>query len=84
MGREPIDPKIWQVARGLSAETGPATEVGGLGVLGGRIYAVPGGTLWGRDSTGGGEMRDVRTQRNSAESWPKVVIIVLNWNGWLG
>ena len=27
-------------------------------------------------------MRDVRTQKNSSESWPKVAIIVLNRNYW--
>ena len=70
-----------QKGREAARESLETQEGGRSGVRGGRIYAVPGRTLWGRDSTGGKEM-DVRAQKNSAERWPKVVIILLNCNGW--
>jgi len=62
----------------------------GAGFSGGRIWAVQGERSWGRTCTDSYEMRrsvmesqeNIKLKQQEPKTWPKVAIIVLNWNGW--
>ena len=58
-------------------------KVGGPGLLDGRISAVSGKRPWRRDSAGGNKMgKEMTQQTGSSKKWPRVAIIILNYNGW--
>jgi len=78
-------PSCWFAKEGNSTN-----EAGRVGILAGRARAMPAERCRGRDYTnshkmkgiGMGNYQAIQNQQPAPKVWPKVAIIILNWNGW--
>ena len=85
-----FNPSKWLSSWRLTAEASSLAAACRPVVSGGRIWTVQGERCWRRTCAGSHEMKrsvmeaekDTQLNQQKSKSWPKVAIIVLNWNSW--
>ena len=90
MGSKLLNPSKWPSSWRLTQEAKSLAAACRAVVSGGRIWVVQVEGCWRRTYTGSYEMRrsvmesqeNIKLKQQEPKTWPKVAIIVLNWNGW--